>query len=49
MVEEPKKIIGEVKEVIARTGHIKRGLPPRTIERKLTAKEKNALKTYHEE
>tara|TARA_R110002124_G_scaffold148027_2_gene313489 strand:+ start:610 stop:972 length:363 start_codon:yes stop_codon:yes gene_type:complete len=37
----------EVREVIARTGHIKKGLPPRTIDRELTVKEKNALKTYH--
>ena len=39
----------EVREVIARTGHVKSGLAPRTIDRKATQKEKNALKTYHEE
>jgi hypothetical protein len=39
----------EVREVIARTGHIKRGLAPRTLDRELTQKEKNALKTYHKE
>ena len=39
----------EVKEVIARTGHAKRGIAPLTIDREPTVKEKNALKTYHEE
>lgn len=39
----------EVKEVIARTGHVKHGMVPRTIDREATRKEKNTLKTYHEE
>lgn len=39
----------EVREVIARTGHIKRGTAPATIDREDTRKEKNKLKTYHQE
>jgi hypothetical protein len=39
----------EVREVIARTGHIKRGTSPATIDRAETRKEKNALKIYHQE
>ena len=39
----------EVRESIARTGHIKRGMAPLTIERETTKKEKNALATYHKD
>ena len=37
----------EVKNVIARTGHIKKGLGPATIERNMKKAEKNAVESYH--